>query len=80
MNASAPLAPLLAALTAEAMVNCVIWLIIAGVIYWLLTWLIGKSPIGEPFKTIATFVVALIAVIILINALLTLVGKPFIRW
>lgn len=70
----------LLAITGESLLTFVIWIVIAGIIYWLLTWLIDKVAIPEPFSKVAKVVIAVVAVIFLINALLGLVGKAFIAW
>lgn len=72
--------PVLAAISGSALMTMVIWIIVAAVICWILWWLIGYVGLPEPFNKIARVIVAVIAAIICINALLTLVGKPFINW
>ncbi len=72
------LSTILLAITGETLLYFFIWLVIAGVIYWLLTWLLGQIGLPEPFGKVAKVVLAIIAVIFVINALLVLVGKPFI--
>lgn len=71
---------LIAAVSGSTLVSAVIWIIVAGLIFWLLSWLIDYAGIGEPFNKVAKVVLALVAVVILINALLTVAGKPFITW
>jgi hypothetical protein len=71
---------LLADISGNGMINAVIWLIIVGLIFGLLWWLIGYCAIPEPFNKVARVVLAIFAVLILINALLTVVGHGFIRW
>lgn len=65
---------LIAAISGNDLVNFVVWLVVAGLIFWLLTWLISYIGLGEPFTKIARVVIALIAVLIAINALLSLTG------
>ena len=74
------LLPLLAIISGDAVVQAVIWIIVAGVIFWLCNWLISYVGIGEPFSKVAKVVIAVVAVVFLINALLTIAGRPFIRW
>ena len=74
------LAPLLATISGPAVVSAVIWIIVAGLIFWLLTWLIAYVGLPEPFAKVAKVVIAVAAVIILINALLSIAGSPFIAW
>lgn len=71
---------LLAAISGQSIGNAVIWIIVAGLICWMLWWLIGFVGLPEPFNKVARVIIAVIAVIICINALLSLVGKPFIRF
>lgn len=62
------------------MIHAVVWLLIGGLIFWLLNWLIDYCAVGEPFNKIAKVVVAIVAVIFVINALLTIAGRPFITF
>lgn len=71
---------MLAAIQGEALIKLVIWVLIIGLICWLLLWLVDYVALSEPFAKIAKVIVACVAVIFLINALLTLVGKPFIEF
>lgn len=71
---------LLAAISGQALINVVIWLIIAAVIFWLITWALNSIPIQEPFKTIIRVIMILAVVLICINALLGLTGHPLIAW
>jgi len=71
---------MLAAISGEALIQAVIWIVIAGVIWWLLNWLIGYAGIPEPFAKVARVILAVVAVLILINALLSLAGHPLVAW
>lgn len=71
---------MMAAISGQSLVQAVIWIIVAGVIFWLVNWLIGYCGLPEPFAKIARVILAIAAVVLLINALLTIVGKPFITW
>ena len=70
----------MAAISSSTLVNAVIWVIVAGVIFGLLFWLIDYVGLPAPFNKVAKVVVAVAAVVILINALLMLVGRPFITF
>ncbi len=72
--------PIIAAISGDSLIQAVIWIIIAGVIFWLCNWLISYVGIGEPFNKVAKVIIAVVAVVFLINALLTIAGRPFIRW
>lgn len=55
-------------------------LIIAGVIFWLLSWAIDYVGIPDPFRKVARVVLVLLAVFVLIGLLLSLVGgQPIFR-
>jgi len=71
---------ILAEISGSALLNAVIWIIVAGVIYWLVMWAIDKIGVPEPFHKVLMVVVILAVLIILVNALLTIAGHPFIRW
>lgn len=66
-------------ITLSTLFSVVIWLLIAGVIYWLVTWLIAQIGVPEPFNKIIRIIIALIVFVIALNALLMLVGTPLIR-
>jgi len=69
---------IIAAISGDQLLHAVVWVIIAGVIFWLVNWLITYVGIPEPFNKVAKVIVAIVAVVFLVNALLTIVGKPFI--
>jgi len=69
---------LIAAISGDQLLHAVVWVIIAGVIFWLVNWLITYVGVPEPFNKVAKVIVAIVAVVFLVNALLTIVGKPFI--
>jgi NADH:ubiquinone oxidoreductase subunit 6 (subunit J) len=71
---------LLAAISGSGLVHSLIYLLIAGIILGLVLWLVGKSPVPEPFKSVLTWIVYAVAVLILINFLLGLIGRPFITF
>jgi heme A synthase len=55
-------------------VTVFVYLVVAGLIFWLLTWLIDYVAPPEPFRKIATVVLAVLAVLVLIGILLSLLG------
>lgn len=73
------LIPFFAAISTDGLVNALVWLVVAGIIVWLLWWALGVINPPEPFKKVATVIIVLATVIVLINILLTLVGKPLFR-
>jgi len=64
----------------SAVTAAVVNLIVAGVIFYLLNWLIDYVNLADPFKKVARIVLAVAAVIVAIVVLLSLVGYgPFFR-
>lgn len=62
------------------LVSVVVTLLIVGAICWLLWWLVGFIGPPEPFNKIARGVIAVVAVLLIINVLLGLIGQSFIRY
>ena len=68
-----------------ALLYFVIYIVILGVVAWLLIYVVDSLPMLAPFKQIARVVITVIAVIILILLLLNLVGtidgpgRPILR-
>ena len=60
----------------SALVSLVVWIIVIGAIFGLLWWLVGFAGIPEPFNKFARVAIAVVAVLLLINLLLGLVGQP----
>ena len=58
----------------NTLVTLVIYVLILGLIFWLLDYLIQTVPLFEPFRQIARTVLMVVAVIVLILFLLSLVG------
>jgi len=71
---------LLLAISGDAFVSAIVWLIIAGVIFWLISVLINRIPMDPTIKQVVNVILILAVVLICINALLTLAGRPLIRW
>lgn len=71
---------LLAIITGSALINSLIYLVIVALIVYLVVWFIDYCGLPEPFNKVVRIVVMLIAVIFLINFLLSLAGHPLIQW
>ncbi len=63
-----------------SIIGALIWLVCLGLIFWLLYWLIAYIALPEPFAKVARVILALAAVIVLINVILTIAGHPLIIW
>ena len=55
-------------------VTIVVYLVVAGLVFWLLNWLLNKVAPPEPFRKIADIILAVLAVMVVIGILLSLVG------
>lgn len=71
---------LFAAISGESLTYAVVWVVVAAVIFYLLKWLIDYIKPDPPFDKVARVILAVAVVVVLINALLTIVGKPFITF
>ncbi len=64
----------------SAAVTVVIYLVVAGLVFWLLWWLVNYISPPEPFRKIANVVLAICAVLVVISLLLSIVGgQPIFR-
>jgi len=61
------------------LLSIIMWIIIIGGVCWLLWWLIGYIGLPAPFDKVARVIIAVVAVFLLINLLLGLVGEPIVR-
>jgi hypothetical protein len=71
---------LFAAISGSTLVNTIIWIIVIGCIFGLLWWLINYVGLPEPFAKVARIILAILAVLVLIDALLRITGNPIITW
>jgi hypothetical protein len=58
----------------QGVVQLVLYLIVGGLIFWLLWWLVNYIAPPEPFRKIANVILAVLAVLVCIGILLSLVG------
>lgn len=72
--------PFLAAISGGGLLSLLINLVVAGLILYLLWWLIGYIGLPAPFDKVARVIIAVVAVVWLINCLLSLTGSAFIQW
>jgi len=64
----------------SAAVTVIIYLIVAGLIFGLLWWLVGYIQVPEPFNKFLRVALAILAVLVIIGILLSLVtGQPLFR-
>jgi hypothetical protein len=72
--------PLLSVISGDAILWAILQIVIAAVIYFVVTWGIAKIGVPEPFNKVLMVLVVLMVVVFLVNALLTIGGHPFIHW
>jgi hypothetical protein len=65
---------------ASALVSFLVYIIVIGLVFYLLWWLLAQVGLPEPFNRVARIVLAVVAVLVLINLLLSLVGTPIVKW
>lgn len=75
-----PMNTLAVIISGSQFLNALVILVIAALIFWLLLWFIRYVGVPEPFNKVIKVVVGLVALIFLINFLLSIIGKDFIRW
>ena len=63
----------------SGLIGLLIWIIVIGCIFGLLWWLIGYVGLPEPFNKVARVVLAVLAVLLLINVLLGVAGTPLFK-
>lgn len=62
------------------LLSLLVAIVVIGVVFWLLWWLIGAIGLPEPFNKVATVILALAAVVVLISFLTGGVTLPTFRW
>lgn len=56
------------------MIKAIVWLVIFGVMYYVLDWGLRKLSLPEPFHRILSGILVLLVVLCVINAVLSIVG------
>lgn len=62
------------------LLSVVVQLVIVGLIFWLVLWFLGWVGLPDPFMRVAKVVIGLVAIVWLINVLLSLGGHPLVRY
>lgn len=71
---------ILAVISGQSMIHALITLVVVGLVFWLLLWLISYIGLPEPFAKVAKVILAVVAVLFLINFLLSIAGHPLVTW
>ena len=67
-------------LSLGGMLEFVIYLVVVGLIFYCIWWFIGYVGVPEPFNKVIRVVLGLVALIIVINILLGMIGSPLFRF
>lgn len=57
-----------------ALINLIVWLLVIGILYWLVIWIIDSIPIPDPPARMIKIVLVVIIAIVVILLLLQLLG------
>lgn len=63
----------------ETLISIIVYLIVAGLIWWAVTTILGVIPLPEPIKTVVNVLLIVVLCLILIYALLPLANLPVPR-
>lgn len=63
----------------ETLISIIVYLLIAGLIWWAVTTILGVIPIPEPIKTVINVLLIVVLCLIVIYALLPLARVPVLR-
>lgn len=63
----------------SALASVLLYVVIVGLVFWLLWWVVEQVGLPEPFHKIAKVLLVLISAFIVLNILLGLLGHPIIR-
>jgi hypothetical protein len=72
--------PILAVIQIGGLFEAFIFFVVAGLIFWACWWFLDWVGLPEPFNKFAKVILGLFALIVVVNILLSLVGKQFIQW
>jgi len=72
--------PMLAVISGDTIIHALIAIVIWGLILWLCWWGLRTIAPPEPFLKIGTVILVLLTVVVLVNILLSLDGRAFIKW
>ena len=65
--------------TGAGLLHLLVYLVVVGLILWVCWWFISYIGLPEPFNKVARVLLALIALVIVVNLLLGLIGAPLFR-
>lgn len=68
-----------AAMDISGLLSLIVYIVVVGLIFWCVWWFLGYVGVPEPFNKVIRVIVGLVALIVVINLLLGLVGTPMFR-
>jgi hypothetical protein len=63
----------------ESIIGLLVAVIVLGLVFYVLWWLVGVIGLPEPFNKVATVIIALLAVVILLGLLFGQINVPLLR-
>lgn len=60
----------------QTLIQLVIYIVVLGLLFWLVHWMLAQLPIPEPFATAARVIVAVVAFVIVAYFLLGILPNP----
>ena len=64
----------------QTLISILIYVVVWGLVLYVLWWGVGRIGLPEPFNKIATVVLVLLAVVVMLNLLFGFMGTPIFRW
>lgn len=62
-----------------SLISLIVTLVLLGLVWYLLFWIVGQMPLPEPFKTVATVILGLVAVLVLLSLIFGIAPLPVLR-
>lgn len=62
------------AFSVQGLISALIWLVVIGLIFYLVWWFVGYVGVPEPFNKVIRVIIGLVALLILVYFLLGFVG------
>ena len=64
----------------DGLVEVIVYLVIVGLIFWVVWWFVGYVGVPEPFNKVIRVVMGLFALLIVISLLLSMLGHPIVNF
>jgi uncharacterized membrane protein YhdT len=66
-------------ISGQELLSVLLYLVVWGLVLYVLWWGIGRLGLPEPFSKVATVVLVVLTVVVLLNLLFGFVGTPLVR-